>query len=169
MELTPGLCQLVRDTADRFFGSERRAFLADVMTRLGLGQRRTAAAFGWDRATLRLAAHERRTGVTCADATYLRGRKPAEEVFPTLLADLGAIVADHTQADPTLKTDRVYCRLTLAEVRRQLVEHNGYDPATVPGLQTLNVKLHALGCHVRAVRKCVPKKRSPRRTRSSAS
>jgi hypothetical protein len=168
MDLAPEVVDLIRRTADTFpWGPARRRYMADTVETLGLGQRQSCLLFGWGRDTLRKAMHERRTGVTCQDATCLRGRKPIEAHLPHLLEDIKDIVKDHTQADPTFRTTRLYCRLTAPEVRRQLIDHKGYTDDQLPSLQTITTKLNDLGFHLGKVRKCLPKKKSPRPTPSS--
>jgi hypothetical protein len=101
------------------------------------------------------------------DAFALRGRKRAEAHLPHLLADLEALVASQSQADPTFRTTRLYTRLTAAEVRRQLIAQKGYTEEEPPCVQTIGAKLNALGYHPQTVAKTRPPKRSPRPTPSS--
>jgi transposase len=165
MDVSPEVRDLIRRTAAAFpWGPARRRYMADAVVSLGLGQRQAQQLFGWGRDTLRKALHERRTGITCLDATRRRGRKPAEFHLPHLLDDIRAIVADHVQADPTFRTTRLYCRLTAAEVRRQLVQRKGYTDEQLPSVQTLTVKLNALGFRLRKVAKCRPQKKCRRPT-----
>jgi hypothetical protein len=167
MDFAPDVVDLIRHTAASFpWGPARRRYMADTLTTLGLGQRQAQHLFGWGRDTLRKALHERRTGLTCQDATSCRGRKPVEFLLPRLLQDIQDIVADHVQTDPTFRTTRLFCRLTAPEVRRQLIARKGYTNEQLPSLQTITSKLNALGFHLGKVRKCRPKKRSPRRTPS---
>jgi hypothetical protein len=139
------------------------------VTTLGLGQRQAYLLFGWGRDTLRKALHERRSGLTCQDATSCRGRKPIEFHLPRLLDDIRDLVQDHVQTDPTFRTTRLFCRLTAPEVRRQLIERKGYTDEQLPSLQTITTKLNALGFLLGKVRKCLPQKRWPRPRRSSRS
>jgi len=170
VDLAPEVIALIRHTADTFpWGPARRRYMADTVTILGLSQRQTYLLFGWGRDTLRKALHERRTGLTCQDATNCRGRKPIEFHLPGLLDDITDIVKDHVQTDPTFRTTRLYCRLTAPEVRRQLISRKGYTDLELPSLQTITTKLNALGYHLGKVKKCLPQKRSPRPTPSSPS
>lgn len=159
MELSPSVCTLIRQTADLFSGAERRRFMARAVEQLDLSQRQAQRYFGWGRDTLRKAQHEARSGMTCCDATSARGRKPAEFHLPHLFDDIRAIVQDHCQTDPTFQTTRLYCRLTAAEVRNQLIQRKGYADAELPSLQTIGVKLNALGFRLRKVAKCRPQKK----------
>jgi transposase len=167
MDLSPELCAFIRQTADAFSGAQRRRYMADAVARLGLSQRQAQRYFGWGRDTLRKAQHEARSAITCHDATSRRGRKPAEFHLPRLLDDLRAFAQDHGQADPTLQTTRLYCRLSAAEVRRQLIERKGYTDEQLPSVQTIGVKLNALGFRLRKVAKCRPQKKSRKPTPSS--
>ncbi|HKB40048.1 MAG TPA: hypothetical protein VKD72_26665 [Gemmataceae bacterium] len=166
MELSQPVRDLITHTADSFAGADRRRYLAQTVAELGLSQRAAQRLFGWGRDTIRKALHERRCGVTCT-ATCDRGRKPAEHHLPRLLEDIRDLVADHVQADPTLQTTRLYCRLTAAEVHRQLIQRKGYTAEQLPCAKTLGVKLNALGFRLRKVAKCRPQKKSKRPTPSS--
>jgi transposase len=159
MDLSPQVCTFIRETADAFSGAERRRYMARAVAQFGLSQRQAQRAFGWGRDTLRKAQHEARSGITCLDATARRGRKPAEFHLPHLLDDLRAIAQDHCQTDPTFQTTRLYCRLTAATVRRQLIERQGYAATALPSVQTIGAKLNALGFRLRKVAKCRPQKK----------
>jgi DDE family transposase len=160
MDLAPEVCALITRTAKTLpVGATRRRYMADTIATLQLGQRQARQLFGWGRDTIRKALHERRTGLTCLDAFHCRGRKPAEVHLPRLLADIRDLVQDHVQVDPTFQTTRQYCRLTAAEVRRQLIAHKGYPDAALPTVKTIGEKLNALGFRLRKVAKCRPQKK----------
>ena len=159
MDLSPQVCTLIRQTADDFSGARRRQYMARTLQELGLSQRQGQRSFGWGRDTIRKAQCEARSGLTCHDATSARGRKPAEFHLPRLLDDIRAIAQDHCQTDPKFQTPRLYCRLTAAEVRRQLIERKGYTDEQLPSRQTIGEKLNALGFRLRKVAKCRPQKK----------
>src|SRR5215213_264729 len=168
MELTDSGKALFIETARALKGSARRVFMARTVRELGPGgQRRAEREFGWDRGTIRKGTRELASGLAIVDAFALRGRKRAEARLPHLLADLEAIVASQSQADPTFRTTRLYTRLTAAEVRRQLIAQHGYADAELPCVQTIGAKLNALGYHPQTVAKSQPQKSSPRPTPSS--
>ncbi len=168
MELTASRKTLFIETARSLKGSARRVFMARTVHELGPGgQRRAERELGWSRATIRKGARELARGFAIADAFALRGRKRAEAHLPTLLADIAALVDGQSQADPQVRTTRLYTRLTAAEVRRQLIAQKGYTDAALPTVQTIGAKLNALGYTLRAVAKTQPQKRSPRPTPSS--
>jgi hypothetical protein len=133
--------------------------MARTLAQLDLSQRQAQRYFGWSRDTLRKAQHEAYSGIRCIDATSRRGRKPTEGHLPHLLDDIRAIAQDHCQTDPTFQTTRLYCRLTAAEVRRQLIDRKGYTEEQLPSRQTIGVKLNALGFRLRKVAKCRPQKK----------
>src|SRR6516165_5944383 len=162
MEIRAGLRDLLIETADSLSGTERRRFLANTLNKLQLGQRQAASLFGWGRDTLRKAGHEMRTGLTCADAFGLRGRKPVEFHLPHLFDDLRDLVQDHLQTDPTFQTTGLYCRLSAHAVRKQLIARGGYTDEQLPSVQTIAAKLNVLGFRLRTVAKSRPQKKCRR-------
>jgi len=160
MSLTPEMCTFIRQTASSFTtGAPRRRYMALTLDTFSLSQRQAQSLFGWSRNTLRKALQERRSGITCLDAFAQRGRKPAEFHLPQLLDDIKDVVKDHIQTDPTFQTTRLYCRLTAAQVRRQLIARKGYTDDELPSMETITNKLNGLGFRLRKVAKCRPKKK----------
>jgi hypothetical protein len=104
--------------------------------------------------------HEVESGIVCVDAFSWRGRKRSEEHLPNLLIDLQALVDSQSQADPQFRTNRLYTRLTVAEVRRQLIARFGYIDEQLPTEETIGVKLNALGYYPKKVAKTEPQKNS---------
>lgn len=167
MELTESLKTLLTETAFTLKGSARRRFMARSVAELGQGGQRLAQReLGWNRQTLRKGTHELRTGITCHDAFHLRGRKPAEARLPHLLEDITAIVDGQSQTDPQFRNNRLYTRLTVGEVRRQLIAQKGYTDAQLPSAEAIRNRLNRLGYHPKRVRKSLPKKRLPKPTPS---
>jgi hypothetical protein len=156
------------ETAQSLKGSARRLFMARTVKELGPGGQRCAEReLGWNRGTLRKGTHACQSGFTCLDACSARGRKRAEDPLPHLLLDLQAIVERQSQADPQFRTTRLYTRLSAAEVRRQLIAHQGYTPAALPTVQTITTKRNHLGYFPKKVAKSRPQKKSPQLRRSS--
>ncbi len=146
MELTDSFKALLIDTANALKGSARRLFMARTVTELGAGgQRRAERELGWSRGTIRKGTHELERGVTCIDNFKARGRKRAEDHLPNLLTDITAIVDSQSQTDPQFRTNRLYTRLSAAEVRRQLIVHYGYPDDDLPTAETIGAKLNVLG------------------------
>src|SRR5215468_5765917 len=170
MELTDSLKTLLIETAKSLQGNARRLFMARTVKELGPGgQQRAARELRWGRMTIRKGMRELATGVSCIDAFNLRGRKRAEEHLPTLLTDIKAIVDSQSQADPQFRTQRLYTRLSAAEVRRQLIAQKGYTDSQLPSERTIASKLTALGYYPTKVAKTQPQKTSPKPTQSSTS
>src|SRR5436305_11981136 len=136
---------VVRTTGSLKLGAERRQYMADTVTSLDLSQRQAQTLFGWGRDTLRKALHERRSGIRCCDAFAQRGRKPAEHRLPRLFEDIRELVQDQYQTDGTFRSTRLYCRLSAAQVRRQLIDRKGYAAGALPSIQTITTKLNGLG------------------------
>src|SRR3954452_5712663 len=167
MRPAPEMIPVLIDTARTFKASQRRAFMARTVKAMGPGGPLWAEAhLGWNRGTIRKAMHELRSGMTCLDAFHCRRRKPAEEHLPRLLDDIRAIADGQSQADPKFQTNRLFTRISAAEVRRQLIAVKGYTDAELPTQQTINTKLNRLGFRLTKVAKCRPQKKFPRPTPS---
>ena len=122
LELTDGLKALFKETAERLKGSERRQFMAKTVEELGIGGQRLAEReLGWNRDLIRKGKREVESGIVCVDAFGLRGRRRTEKQLPNLLVDIKNLVDSQSQTDPKFKTNRLYTRISVAEVRRQLV------------------------------------------------
>ena len=168
MRPSPELIPVLIDAAKALKGSQRRLFMAKTVSAMGRGGQIWAEAhLGWNRQTIRQAIHELRSGMTCLDAFHCRRRKPAEEHLPRLLDDIRAIADGQSQADPKFQTDRLFTRISAAEVRRQLIATKGYTDAELPTPQTINTKMNWLGYRLSKVAKCRPPKKSSRPTLSS--
>ena len=152
MELTEAVKALLVETAKVLKGSARRLFMARTVQALGEGGQRLAEReLGWNRGTIRKGMHELESGIVCVDAFSARGRKQSEDHLPTLLSDITAIVDGQSQADPRLRTTRLYTRLTAAEVRRQLIAQFGYTDEELPTAETIGTKLNQLGYYPKKV------------------
>lgn len=158
------------DVAKALKGSRRRLFMAKTVKAMGRGGQVWALEhLGWCRDTIRKGMHELDSGMTCVDAFSARRRKPAEEHLPLLLDDIRSIVDGQCQADPKFQTDRLFIRISAAEVRRRLITRKGYSDAELPTQQTINAKLNMLGYRLTKVAKSRPQKKSRRPTPSSTS
>ena len=163
MRPDPEMIPVLIDAAKALKGSQKRLFMAKTVQAMGRGGQRWAQEhLGWCRETIRKGTHELRTGMTCVDAFHCRRRKPAEEHLPRLLDDIRSIADGQSQADPKFQTDRLFTRISAAEVRRQLIATKGYTDAELPTQQTINTKMNMLGYRLTKVAKCRPQKKSPR-------
>ena len=168
MELTDSIKTMLIETAKALKGSARRLFMARTVKELGAGgQQRAARELGWGRMTIRKGLRELDSGLVCLDAFTLRGRKRAEDHLPNLLSDIHALVDRQSQIDPQFRTNRLYTRLTAAEVRRQLMTHKGYTDAELPTAETIGAKLNLLGYYPQKVAKSRPQKKSRQQMPSS--
>src|SRR3954464_5860089 len=157
MRPAPEMIPVLIDTAKTLRASQRRLFMAKTVKAMGPGGQLWAEVhLGWNRGTIRKAMHELRSGMTCVDAFHCRRRKPAEEHLPRLLDDIRAIADAQSQADPKFQTERLFTRISAAEVRRQLIATKGYTDAELPTQQTINAKLNPLGFRLTRVAKCRP-------------
>lgn len=168
MDLTDDFKHYLQHTASSLKGSDRRLFFARTVCVLGPGGQRLAERqLGWSRGTIRKGMHELTSGIRCVDYFSGRGRPRAEERLPQLLADIRVLVDGQSQTDPSFQSQRLYTRLTAAQVRQQLLLQKGYVDQELPSVETIRRKLHQLGYHLRKVAKCKPKKRFGKRMPSS--
>ena len=159
MELTGAVAKLLRKTAKPFHGAQRRRYMAETVEAFLLSQRQAGRRLGWAHDTVSKALHELRSGITCVDNFAARGRKPCEFHLPHLLQDIRDLVKDNLQTDPTFQSTQLYCRLSAAEVRKQLIECRGYTDEQLPTVQTIGEKLNLLGFRLRSVTKSRPQKK----------
>jgi DDE family transposase len=160
LELTEEIKSLLLNTAKELKGRALRMFMARTVQALGEGGQRLAEReLGWNRGTIRKGMHELESGIVCLDAYAARGRKRSEEHLPDLLSDLKAVVDGQSQADPQFRTNRLYTRLTVAEIRRQLIAQKGYTDEQLPTEETIRTKLNEMGYYPKKVAKTQPKKK----------
>src|SRR3954464_421795 len=160
MRPEPEMIPVLIDTAESLKGSGRRLFMAKTVQAMGRGGQRWAEVhLGWCRDTVRKGTHELTSRLTCVDAFPSRRRKPAEEHLPRLLEDIRSIADGQSQADPKFRTNRLFTRVSAAEVRRQLVATKGYTDEELPTQQTINTKMNLLGFSLSRVAKCRPQKK----------
>src|SRR3954468_1174541 len=136
MRPDPEMIPVPIDAAKAVKGGQKRVFMAKTVAAMGRGGQRWAQEnLRWCRETIRKGAHELRSGMTCVDAFHCRRRKPAEEHLPRLLDDTRSIADGQSQADPKFQTDRLFTRISAAEVRRQLIAAKGYTGEELPTQQ----------------------------------
>jgi len=61
--------------------------------------------------------------------------------------------------DPSFKSQRLYTRLSAAEVRKQLIEKFNYNNEELPSEETIRTKLNNLGYRLKRVAKVLPQKK----------
>jgi hypothetical protein len=136
--------------------------MADAVERLGPGgQTRAERELGWARTSIRLGKRESKSSIHCVPAYNLRGRKPVEFHLPNLLEDIRAIVDSFSQTDPQFRHKRLYTRLTVSELRRQLIAQKDYASVVLPGDETLRLRMNRMGFILKKVQKSKPLKKIP--------
>lgn len=159
MELSEAFKETLNETQATLSGYERRHFMAKIVETVFDGKPSHAEReLGWNRTTLRKARQELEGAFCYIDRYHERGRKRSEAHLPDLLEDIRAIVDSQSQTDPTFQSNRLYTRLSAAEVRRQLIEQKGYHEDELPCPATIGNKLNELGYRLRAVQKSRPQK-----------
>jgi hypothetical protein len=142
-------------------GSDKRIALASMTKKMGRGgHTMIATLFKVSRNTINKGMRELENGIPIEDNFAARGRHPVEKKLPKLLADLKSIVDPQSQTDPNFKTTRLFTRLTVKVIRRELLDKKGYTEEELPTNQTLNTKVNQLGYHLKKVKKVKPVKKT---------
>lgn len=158
--LTPDLVEWLNETRLKLKSSERRKFMAKIVSLMGKGgQARAERELGWDRKTIIKGTKELTSGFECVDNYSGRGRHSTEKKLPNLLEDIKQIVSPVSQCDPTFHTTDLYSPITAKEVYRRLIEEKNYNPDQLPTVRTISTKLNQLGFRLKKVTKCKPKKK----------
>lgn len=169
IELTEELKILLSETAAQLRGPSLRQFMARTVLGLGYGGQSLAhRELGWNRVTISKGIKELNSGITCVDNHQAKGRKKAEEYLPNLLEDIKKLVDSQSQTDPSLKSQRLYVRLSAAQLRKQLISKFGYTDSELPTAETIRYKLNDLGYSLRRVAKVQPQKKFPKLKPSSS-
>jgi hypothetical protein len=162
LDLTETVITFLKKTATALKGSARRVFMADTVDQLGPGgQTRAEKKLGWARTTIRQGKHESKSAIHCVPACNMRGRKPVEFYLPNLLADIKSIVDGFSQTDPQFRNKRLYTRLTVSELRRQLIAQKGYASEALPKDEALRLRMNRMGFILKKVQKSKPLKKIP--------
>ena len=150
----------LEETVSLLKGSQKRVTLAKLSKHLGKGgQVLVARTFNVSRNTIHKGVREWESGVAVVDQFHERGRLRAEEKLPELLTDIRSIIDGQSQTDPSFKTERLYTRLTVKEIRKQLIREKGYTSEELPTHQTINTKVNQLGYTLKKVKKAKPFKK----------
>ncbi|MBE1554878.1 hypothetical protein H4683_001956 [Filibacter limicola] len=155
-----GKCKAIFiETIHKLKGSDKRKALAEIAKALGKGgQSIVAKEFTVSRNTIRKGRFELR-GISIVDAFNARGRNRVEVKLPNLLTDITDVIDTQSQTDPDFGTTRLFTRMTVREVRKQLIEQKGYTDDELPVNQTLNNKINKLGYRLQKVQKAKPLKK----------
>jgi len=147
-------------TINKLKGCDRRNALAALAIDIGRsGQSYVSKEFKISRDTIRKGINEIKSGVEIKDNFSQRGRKKIESKLPKLLDDIKEIVDLESQTDPTFHSTRLFTRLTVKEIRNQLIEKKSYTDIELPTNSTLNTKVNNLGYKLTKVKKTRPLKK----------
>jgi len=170
IELSETLKTTYKEAAKNLKGSARRKFMAGIVASMGYGGiSYCARELGWDPKTMQKGRQELESGIDFPDATHNQGRKRVEESLPRLLEDMQSILDGQSQTDATFRSQRLYTRLSVREVREQLIAQKGYTDEKLPRDEVLRQRINGLGYKLKAVKKNQPKKKSLRPMPSSSS
>lgn len=148
------------ESVNKLKGSERRIILAKLAKEIGRGgQTVVAKEFNASRDTIRKGKYELESGIKIIDAFNARGRKKIEDKLTSLLTDIIDIVDSGSQTDPNFKSTRLFTRLTVKEVKNQLIVKKKYKENVLPTNTTLNTKINQLGYQLKKVKKVKPLKK----------
>jgi hypothetical protein len=158
-----GKCKYILiESINKLKSSDKRKALAQIAKEIGKGgQSIVASEFNVSRDTIRKGRYELESGFKIVDAHNAKGRKKIEERLPKLMDDIKDIVDSQSQTDPNFKTTRLFTRLTVKEIRHQLILQKGYTDDGLPTNQTLNNKVNELGYNLKKVQKVNPIKKIP--------
>lgn len=136
--------------------------MADAVEQLGPGgQTQAEVKLGWARTSIRLGQREGKSGIRCVAACNLRGRKSVEFHLHSLLEDIRQIVDGFSQTDPQFRHKRLFTRLTVSELRRQLIAQKDYASEALPGDEKLRLRMNRLGFILKKIDKSKPLKKIP--------
>ena len=160
IELSETLKRTYCEAANHLKGNVRRKFMAGIVASLGRGGLSYCAReLGWDPKTMRKGREELESGIDYADGAQNQGRKRVEERLPELLVDLQSILDGQSQTDATFQSQRLYTRLSVREVRAQLIAEKGYTEDALPSDEVLRQRINGLGYKLRTVKKNQPEKK----------
>lgn len=147
----------LKDAAQKLTGYKKRDFMAKVAEDYFDGSaRKTETVLGWNRDSVQLGLHERRSGIVCVDNYRARGRHKSEAVLANLQADITSLVDGKAQADPKFESTFLYARISARAVREALVDEKGYDEAQLPSRQTISAILNRMGYRLKKHKKSNP-------------
>lgn len=153
--------RLLRAASKRLTGHQRRLFQAEVALELCDGNARQAERrFGWGRATVEKGLGELRSGIRCLEEFHARGRPRREDKDARLAEDIRSIVEPHTQADPTLQSERRYTNLSAAEVLQALQSEKGHDAKDLPKVRSMRQILNRMNYRLKRIQKAKPLKKT---------
>jgi len=158
----------IKLAASKMARVDRRSFQAEMAVKYCDGKsRRAEAVFGFNRDTVELGLHERRTGIVCLNAKPAgSGRVLWEDKYPETAAALWEVAEAYTQQDPSFRGPLSYTRLTAAAAI-QALKDRGFCDAVLPSPGAMAEILNRNGYRLRPVLKAKPQKKFRKPTPSS--
>ena len=145
MPLDDAVKSTFQDAAKKLTGHRKRDFTAKVAEDYLQGSARKAErVLGWNRNSVELGLHERRSGLVCVDNYQARGKHKSEDILPQLEEDIRGLVDHYTQADPKFQSVFSYARISARAVREALITQKGYSEEQLPTRQTIGEILNRL-------------------------
>jgi hypothetical protein len=147
----------LKDAAQKLTEPRKRDFIAKVAEDyFGGSARKTEIVLGWNRDSVQLGLHERRSGMICVDNYRARGRRKSEAVLANLAIDIRGLVDVQAQAAPKFQSTFLYARISARAVREALVCEKGYDEPQLPSRQTIGAILNRMGDRLKKHKKSNP-------------
>lgn len=147
----------LKDAAQKLTGQRKRDFMAKVAEDyFGGSARKTETVLGWNRESVQLGLHERRSGIICVDNYRARGRHKSEAILVNLESDIRSLVDVQAQADPKFQSTFLYARMSATAVREALIHEKGYDDSQLPTRQTIGAILNRMGYRLKKHKKSNP-------------
>ncbi len=148
--LDPSHLEDLKNASKKMSGTKRRAFQAEVSIKYCEGNpRRTESIFGWNRNTVELGLHEKRTGIVCLGAQKNNcGNKQWEKKQPEAAAFILEFAESISQQDPTFRSTSLFTRLTAKEALNQL-QNAGFKEDVIPPPKTMANILNRNGYRLR--------------------
>jgi hypothetical protein len=158
--LNKKIATTLKTAAELLTGPERRIFIGKATTEHFSGSPRLAErVLGWGRATIIKGMREVHSGITCIDDYRARGNIRSEVKNKDLERDIRLIAERRSQADPSLKSDRVYTKITSRFVANTLKDEMNYSSEEIPCDNTIGNILNRLGYNLKRVQKTKPLKK----------
>lgn len=145
-EISEAVKTVIKNTARKLKGAQKREFIAEVTLELLDGNARKAEReFGWGRETVKKGIRELTTRIKCIDNYAARGNKKTEEKLPHLSRDIKTILDADGVLNPTYAGYFPHGKITAKGVRQTLIDEFGYSDEQLPNENTIGNILSRLG------------------------
>ena len=145
-EISEPVRRVIKRTARKLKGHQKREFIAEVTLELLDGNARKAEReFGWGRETVRKGIRELTTSIRCIDNYSARGNKRTEERLPGLAEDIRKILKVDGQPHARFRPYFTKGRLMPGAVRNVLIDEFAYKDEELPNINTISNILARLG------------------------